>query len=245
MSNKAKTLIIRYPPAKTGNSFAIPESVNFIEDHAFEDCDNITSVTIPSSVLTIGDNAFSNSDSLSSITIPRSVTNIGRKNAYFSFNDCPRLTSINVDTNNNVYSSINGVLFNKEKTLLICYPPAKTGNSFAIPESVNFIEDHAFAYCASLTSVTIPNSVLTIGTQTFMYCTSLSSITIPNSVINIGSQAFHACTSLLSITISTSVGNIDYWVFSGCSSIKLVKLSRYTKVEKGAFPQSAIITYSD
>ena len=98
---------------------------------------------------------------------------------------------ITVDALNSVYSSVDGVLFNKSQTTLIQYPGGKAG-SYTIPNSVTSIGDCAFDGCTSLTSVTIPNSVTSIGDCAFDYCTSLTSVTIPSSVTNIEGYAFVA-----------------------------------------------------
>ncbi len=147
-------------------------------------------VTIPNGVTSIGDYAFYGCESLASITIPDSVTNIG--SAFF---DCTSLTSIEVLDNNKNYSSIDGVLFNKDKTELITYPAGKTASEYAIPNSVTSIGRYAFDHCESLASVTIPNSVTNIGDYAFLDCTSLTSITIPNTVTIIGNGAFMGCTN--------------------------------------------------
>jgi hypothetical protein len=85
------------------------------------------------------------------------------------------LTTINVNGGNTAYSSINGVLFNKNQTILICYPAGKTG-SYTIPNSVITIANNAFYNCYNLTAVTIPNSVTSIGNYAFSYCYYLSDI---------------------------------------------------------------------
>jgi hypothetical protein len=133
------------------------------------------------------------------------------------------LTSINVDAANTQYSSENGVLFNKDKTTLICYPAGKTG-SYVIPNSVTTIGDYAFAYCSGLTSVTIPNSVTTLGKRAFYNCNGLSSVTIPNSVTTIGDWAFESCNGLTSVTIPNSVTTVGVRAFGSCSGLTSVTI---------------------
>ena len=172
-------------------------------------------------VTSIGGKAFYKCSSLTGVTIPNSVTIIGSP----AFNGCSNLNQINVDTANTKFSSVNGVLFNKDKTKLIRYPEGKTDTAYAIPDSVTSIGSSAFYDCSSLTSITIPNGVTSIGYYAFSWCDSLTSITIPDSVTIIGYRAFWDCTSLTSITIPDSVTNIDSKAFSGCSSLKDVYYS--------------------
>ena len=95
----------------TSGAVIIPASYNGlpvteIGNRAFIDT-NITSVTIPSSVTRIGDWAFERCFSLTSINIPSSVTFIGEE----AFLSCFGLTNITVNSQNSVYSSVDGVLY--------------------------------------------------------------------------------------------------------------------------------------
>ena len=156
--DKDKTAIIRYPARKKDKNYNILNSVRFVHNNAFEDCTNLTSITIPNSVTGISSNAFSGC-SIKSITIPNSATNIYSS----TFDGCISLTAINVATENRYYVSVNGVLYNKDKTTIIRYPEGKKDKSYSILDSVTSIESDAFGGCTSLTSIVIPKSVTSIS----------------------------------------------------------------------------------
>ena len=158
---------------------------------AFEDCDDLTSVTIPDSVTSIGDGAFAECESLTNVTIPDSVTSIGCG----TFLYCTSITSITIP------DSVTSI---GSETFLYC--TSLTG--VTIPDSVTSIGEGAFLFCYSLTSIKIPDGVTSIGRIAFGECTSLTSITIPDSITSIGEGAFGACTSLTSITVD---GNNKYY----------------------------------
>ena len=144
-------------------------------------------------VTRIGDWAFYGTK-LTRVTIPDSVTGIG----YAAFSKCGSLKSIDVGEGNTEYSSEDGVLFDKNKTVLIHFPAGKGGH-YTIPDGVTSIGDHAFIQCARLTSVTIPDSVTSIGALAFRDCFGLKSVRIPNSITNIKMGAFSSCSNLTSI----------------------------------------------
>ena len=133
---------------------------------------SIQNVEIGDNIPSIGSYAFSGCTNLVSMTIPKTVTSIGT-NAFFN---CSNLTLFDVDNENTNYSSENGILFNKSKTILICYPPKKTESSFSIPNNVTTIWDNAFYNCRNLTFVTIPESIIYIENSAFSNCTSLATV---------------------------------------------------------------------
>ena len=245
--------IICYPAGKKGNNYKIPDGVTSICRYAFSGCTSLTSITIPDSVTEIGGSAFENCSSLTSITIPDSVTSIGvgafvgcssltsitipDNVAYIGgavFADCSSLTEIKVSTQNAEYVSVNGILYNKDKTTIMCYPAGKKDKNYKILDGVTKIGTSAFSGCSSLTSITIPDSVTEIGMSAFSGCSSLTSITIPDSVTRIDMSTFSGCSSFTSITIPDNVTYIDIWAFNGCTGLTAIDVkagnNNYTSV---------------
>ena len=186
----------------------------------FQDCRSIKNIIIPSSVSTIGESAFSGCTSLSSVFIGSGVKELDKRGFY----GCDSLAEITVDEKNANYSSLDGVLFNKDKTNVIICPNGKKG-TYSLPNKVTKISSYAFCNCSGLTSVTIPNSVTSIEDYAFDDCTGLTNIAIPNSVTSIGYSAFSGCTGLTSVTIPNSVTSIGNYAFSQCSGLTNVSIS--------------------
>ena len=186
-------------------SITLPYGVTTIKSLAFHCCRGLVSIALPNSVITIEDYVFDGCESLPSITIPSSVTTIG--NAIFK--ECVSLISIDVESENNHYSSENGILFNKDKSALICYPAKKTGDFYAIPSSVTNIALFAFAYCEGLTLITLPESVIDIDLQAFRDCKNLTWITNFNPVpITINETVFWGVNKYACI-LEVPIGSVD------------------------------------
>ncbi|MDR2584680.1 MAG: leucine-rich repeat domain-containing protein [Prevotellaceae bacterium] len=175
-------------------SITIPNLVTEIGPSAFLNCYRLTSITIPDSVIKIDRFAFKGCN-LSSISIPASVTEIES----FAFDECINLTTITVHPNNQVYTSIDGVLFDKAKRVLVQYPIGRKEECYVIPDSVTIIGAGTFSNCYRLTSVTIPDSVIEIEFYAFLNCACLPTLYIPNPVAEISEFAFERCPAFVTV----------------------------------------------
>jgi hypothetical protein len=197
----------------------LPQSVTNVGEAAFFLCTSLTNLVIPTGVNSIGACAFAQCSSLISVAIPSSVSSFG----YGAFYGCTSLIAITANTNNAFYSSIDGVLFNKDRTTLVEWPEGKS-QTYSIPNGVTTIGDSAFYCCKSLTNVSIPNTVTNIAHFAFSSCSRLLSITIPSGVTTIGIAAFNYCSSLKSVAIPASVTEIGLAAFSGCSQLNAINV---------------------
>jgi len=161
----------------------LPQSITIIGDGAFAFCRNLTEIELPAMLNRIEPNTFSNCTSLETVTIPEGVTSIGWgafgntgltrihipgsvAQIEYAFSGCFRLTEINVAKDNPAYLSREGVLFNREGTVLIQFPGGRAG-SYTVPKEVERIDPYAFAESYQLERLIIPSSVTTIGTWAF------------------------------------------------------------------------------
>jgi hypothetical protein len=256
--NKNKSKLICCPARKKGD-YAIPGTVTEIGEDAFFWCNGLTSVVIPGSVITIGSHAFTFCV-LTSVTIPDSVVTVGAW-AFGPFNNkltsvtigksmsgdyffwgCSKLISIRVDVANAWLCSEDGVLFDKEKKTLLCYPGGRAGD-YVIPGSVTAIGDHAFDGNKGLASVVIPGSVTEIGEGAFEGCSGLISVMISDSVTAIGRDAFNSCTGLTSVTIPGSVTAIGEGAFNSCFGLTSVVIpGSVTTIGESAFSRCNRLT---
>jgi hypothetical protein len=210
---------------------AIPDSVTTIEYSAFNECLSLPEVTFPASLTTVGVAAFANCDSLTNISIPGSLTNIGE----FAFGACHGLIGFTVDDGNSLYTDVDGVLFNHDRTILVQYPAGRAG-PYSMPSGTTAIGGTAFDGCGKLTDITVPDSVTSIGHTAFYGCVNLARLTIPNRVTSIGSYAFGACGSLASLTIPSGVTYIGEYTFSWSTNLTNVTFSgNITAIGDGAF----------
>lgn len=241
--NKNKTILIQYPIGRTANSYVMPNSVTSITENSFQGSINLTNLsfstnlsiitdfsfdgsgliilTLPNNITTIGEASFFNCINLTNVIIGSGLNRIIGIDAFFG---CSNLTTFSVDTNNQTYSSdSNGVLFDKNKTLLIIFPRNNPLESYTIISSIRNIAGSAFYGNVNLKNIHIENGITIIDEIAFRDCLGLININIPNTVTSIGTEAFVNCSNLTEITIPSSVNFFGYSAFANC--INLIKVN--------------------
>ncbi len=169
-------------------------------------------LNIPADVTTVNEGAIC-SDGITQLVVGKSMTDFPAD----ILGECPNIQNFGVAEGNSSFSVLNGVLFNKERTVLYAYPKRRTGK-YILPNTVKTIKDNAFSGNTELTEIDLKNTE-EIGAGAFSYCTGLTSVTIPSSVKIMGERVFEGCSSLASAVISEGLTEIPMSAFSGCSSL--------------------------
>lgn len=200
----------------TLQSVTIPGSVRTVEDWSFSAMSNLSRIDVEEGLESIGSYAFAWTG-VREVNVPASVTSIGAQAFY--------RTALNsnfyVSAANPAFSSPDGVLFNKDETVLIQYPPGRAGD-YTVPGSTTSIGIRAFEGANYLTGVSIPGSVTEIKDSTFLGCKKLTTVIISNGVGQIGISAFRGCDHLTSVTIPASVTQVGSRAFEACTSLRSV-----------------------
>ena len=160
-------------------------------------------------VFAIMSDTFQTSE-LTYLKLPASVKLIGNN----AFNECDSLTRIDVDENNASFCSIDGVVYNKNKTTLKAFPAGR-GGDFIIPNGVTTIAHFAFYRCYQLESVNMYNTVTTIGERAFSFCWNLKSIRFSDNLKSVGPFSFSHCDDLTELHLPKSLTEIGNDAFLG------------------------------
>lgn len=212
--------------------FNIPKKVTELSKGLFKGCKSLKSMNIDENITSIGDELFTDCSSLEEVYIPYTIDKINNS----IFDNCSSLGGIYVDSNNQSYTDLNGILVNKEKTKLILYPEGRTSKTYTVPVGITSFEDSAFAKANNLEKVIFQNGVESLSNEIFYNNTGIKTIEFSDSIGAIGERAFLGCTNLKEITIPDSVTQLGESIFSNCTSLKKVVVPySVTELPKEAF----------
>ena len=209
-------------------------------------------------VTSVNQSVFGSNSSITKIIIPKTIKNTefgSTEGITFNpFSSCISVESMEVEEDNPVLCSVDGVLFNKEKALLIAYPPCSLLESYTtISDKVKEIANGAFFYnqnlkkivlgdnieklgdnlfykSKKLENVILPSKIRELPYNLFLECKKMKAVMIPTEVALINGGAFQECSSLDSIFLPESIDSIGLNVFWGCTSLKNIVLSPKLKI---------------
>jgi hypothetical protein len=210
------------PSANTdGATITIPDSVDGIpvtklidRDLGFSSYNNITKIIIGKNISYIGTNTTVISDDTKELG-----------DDFFSL--ATSLITIEVSVENKNFSSNNGILYNKNQTILLRYPAGRTmmsnnqsSHRFVIPNTVILIYKKAFSLNKTLEMVTFGENVEAVDDEAFSGCENLVSVNFDNSNIkSIGTKAFERCLNLSSVVLPIELERLGSSAFMGCSKL--------------------------
>ena len=194
--------------SSTAEEIIIPESVKTIDKLVFYNCQYLKNITIKGAE-TIGESAFVMCDALENITISGNCKEIQGDEPFMS---CTNLQSINVTDGDGAYSSENGVLYSKDKSVLIAYPISKTDTEFKVPSGVKEISVSAFCNNNFLETVDLSGTER-IGAYAFEGSKNLSKAVLADGLKTVEIYAFADCPKMKSIRIPDSVSEISDYSF--------------------------------
>ena len=190
--NKDQTILIRYPEGKKSvdkdsfhDELMLPYKLTEIGAHAFSGCRHLRAILISRDLTKISSRAFN---------VYKQRTQLNEAPKYIQQKD--GIADIYVHMENKSFSSIDGVLFNKEQTVLLVYPKGKVQQTYTVPDGVTEIASGAFKYCLALKSVNLPQSLRLIRWRAFSNCDQLEQINIPEDIGTIDSSGIYNCANL-------------------------------------------------
>lgn len=224
---------------EAATTVSLPDSLETIADYAFMSCKGLKEIIIPDKVTSIGECAFYYCVSAERIYIPASLVHIGG----YAFYQPNSLKKFEVSPDNPLFSSDeHGVLFNKDKSVLIAYPVGNTASSYTIPASVTKLEQNAFNGAVYLEKIAFAEGaqLKELGGSSFVSCTALKNIVLGDGITKIGERAFYGCNALEVLDVPQTVTEIGDSAFYG-SELKSISLPGVKTIGKNAFAQSYVL----
>ena len=201
--DKAKETLIQYPAGNTRSSFSVPEGVKVLERKSMDSTLHLSSLTLPASLEQINFEALIMCK-VTALTIPANVRVIDHS----ALSGLSNVSEFSVAAENQFFSAQDGVIYNKNKTVLVQYPGGNSRTSYAVPASVTEIASGAFRGIGNLATVTLQEGVQIIRDLAFYASSAITGINIPASVVTIEASAFGVLAKLTGITVAA--GNPNY-----------------------------------
>ena len=200
---------------------------------------SIKKVIFEEGVTSIGESAFDECEDIEYIYLSSTIERIDS-----NLNEGFALKNIEVSSQNNYFSTNNGILFSKDESVIYCYPSQKKSNTYNIPNTVETIKFGAFAH-SELENVQIPDSVKRIEHGAFYFSARLNKIFIPSSVEYIGENVFSTCYNLKEINVDNNNGyySSENGILFNKTKTELIKFPPNKNLSTYNIPNSVVLIY--
>ncbi len=202
---------------ETLTSISVPDSVTQISYNAFKNCTALTGIIIPDSVDKVGPGAFEGCKALTSVQVGKNVSAWGSG----VFANCEKLAKLSVDANNEYLTYYNGALYNGNMTMLYQVLPAREGENYVMPDTVENIDTYAFWNLQNTKNVMISENVSAIPKQAMSSMGSVENVVLKSPITGIEERAMANNAALKQVAVPESVVNIDKKAFAGSSNLKI------------------------
>ena len=194
-----------YPNGRTEEEYTVPEGTERVWS-AFYYPENLKVLKLPASFCSLWDKEDEETQEY-------------REISYDTFDYCPALERIEVDQDNPVFCAIDGVLFSKDRKILIACPVCKQGD-YEIPDGTEEIGLRAFYRNEKLTSVFVPDSVQVIDDEAFLENMGIKRIRLPQTMKYIGDSAFRDGWELRELSIPEGLTEITPGMLLGNTKLQ-------------------------
>lgn len=196
----------------------LPETLTEIGASAFDGCVKLPEIRLPANLQHLGSGALWKCESIKSLTIPAALTEFSP----LSVSGCIGLSAFDVAEENPAFAARDGILFSKDGSVLVCYPQAKTGDSYVVPDEVKEIGDAAFR-SAKIKQVSLPDGLTKLGSRAFAL-SSLTEFALPMNISTVPESLLNHCAALEKVTLHEGVTAIGPMVFSNCAALTKIDL---------------------
>lgn len=202
---------------ETLKGVTIPDSVTTIAYNAFKDCTALTGIILSDHITKVGPGAFEGCTALTSAEIGKNVSSWGTG----VFTNCDSLAKVMLDEENSYLTYYNGAIYNGTMTMLYQVLPARKGENYVMPETVEEMDTYAFWNLQNVKNVKLSEQIESIPKYSMTNMGSVENVSLPNSVKSIQERAFANNEKLVQAAVPASVTEIDRTAFLGSPNVKI------------------------
>lgn len=134
------------------------------------------------------------------------------------------IEAFSVSGSNDAFKSDKGIIYSKDGTKLLHYPPARAVDTVTVSGGIKELGDYAFANCEKLQKAVLPGGLTSIGAHAFDGCDILYNVQLPEGITTIGDYAFYECKSLSTFKLPSTLLKIGANAFNYCISVKNITM---------------------